>query len=352
MSDLLCARPSARWALALSLLALACGRPGTSEDTPAPAHAATATELAVRSASPFSADSAMRHVRRMVETGPRVPGTEAHARVGRYLVETLRGLADTVVIDRWTHVTTRGDTLPLLNVAARFNPVPGLAGAAPERVLYVAHWDTRPVAEKDPDPARRARPIAGANDGAAAVGMLLEVARHLHATRPALGVDLLLVDGEDWGDFRAPGTPDVLLGSRRAARALPFPDTPYAWGVVWDLVGARDAWFGQESASIRQAPSMIQAIWEVAYALGYQDRFREVGVGNVLDDHVPLQAAGLPVGVVIHTRFAAHHQGADTLGVVDPASVQMVGNVALMRLYARYRTPSPPAAVLPPGTRP
>ncbi len=88
-----------------------------------------------------------------------------------------------------------GDTLRLFNIRAVFNP------DAETRVLLCAHWDTRPVADHDPDPALRQSPIPGANDGASGVAVLLELARVFQREAPSVGVDLVLFDGEDYGDF-------------------------------------------------------------------------------------------------------------------------------------------------------
>ena len=41
------------------------------------------------------------------------------------------------------HVTTAGDSLPLVNLIGRFKP------AAPQRLLFLAHWDSRPHADAE-----------------------------------------------------------------------------------------------------------------------------------------------------------------------------------------------------------
>ena len=50
----------------------------------------------------------------------------------------MRARADTVIEQRFSHVTADGDTLPMRNILARIKP------AETQRVLYIAHWDTRP----------------------------------------------------------------------------------------------------------------------------------------------------------------------------------------------------------------
>ena len=65
--------------------------------------------------------------------------------------------------------------------------------------MLVAHWDCRPWADADPDENKRQQAVMGANDGASGVGVLLELARIMHEKKPAVGVDFLFVDAEDWG---------------------------------------------------------------------------------------------------------------------------------------------------------
>ncbi|NIR39539.1 MAG: M28 family peptidase, partial [Actinobacteria bacterium] len=150
----------------------------------------------------FDGQSAYTLVEAQVAFGPRVPGTEGHARQLEWMLERL-AVAPVLAADSFEHVTTGGDTLSLVNVLARFAPEEA------RRILLLAHWDTRPTSDQASDPALRATPVPGANDGASGTAVLLHLAELLAAHRPPLGVDLLLVDGEDYG----PGVEDMLLGA-------------------------------------------------------------------------------------------------------------------------------------------
>ena len=94
-----------------------------------------------RPARPFDGQAAYRAVETQVAFGPRIPGTPGHAAQAAWLDSLLRPLADTLLVQSWTHVTARGDSVPLRNFVARFNPSAG------ERLLFLAHWDTRPRAD-------------------------------------------------------------------------------------------------------------------------------------------------------------------------------------------------------------
>ena len=275
----------------------------------------------------FDGAKAFAWLRRQLEFGPRVPGTVGHRRAGDWLVGMLRERADTVIVQEWVHVTVRGDSLPMRNVLARFRPL------AAERVLYVAHWDTRPVAERETDASRRTRPIPGANDGASGVALLLGVADALRAAPPAVGVDLLFVDGEDYGDFDT--DEDVLIGSTWFADHLPSPDYQPLFGVVWDMVADRELQIFQEVHSVRDAPEVVARVWRVAEELGYGEVFVPRARHTLDDDHLPLLARGLRVIDVIDFDFPQHHRLDDDLGAVSRASLQVVGDVALSLLFHR-----------------
>ncbi|HET8649798.1 MAG TPA: hypothetical protein VFL95_07140, partial [Gemmatimonadales bacterium] len=106
----------------------------------------------------FDGAAAFRYVQQQVAFGPRVPGTEAHRQMAHWLDSMLQSRADTVIVQRWDHVTTAGDTLHLSNFIARFRP------AATRRVLFMAHWDSRPTADSPTSPDST-KPVPGANDG-------------------------------------------------------------------------------------------------------------------------------------------------------------------------------------------
>src|SRR5256886_7784416 len=142
-----------------------------------------------------------------MQSGPRIRGPRGRERAGFFTLEPPRATADTVAIQSFTHVTRHGATLHLRNFFARFR------STATERVLLLAHWDTRPHADQSANLGQQRLPVPGANDGASGVALLLGVADALKGKPPTVGVDLLFVDGEDYGDFSTDSN-DVLIGSR------------------------------------------------------------------------------------------------------------------------------------------
>jgi hypothetical protein len=271
----------------------------------------------------FDGEQALRWVEHMVAAGARVPNTAAHGAIGRWLVDELRARAESVEVHDWVHVTQTGDSLRMRNILARFRP------ADPNRVLYVSHWDSRPHADQDPDPARRHLPVPGANDGASSTAMLLGVADELRRRPPAVGVDLLFVDGEDWGDDFS--GPDALIGSRYFAANLPAGYRPL-FAVVWDMVGGRSQRFLRESHSLERAPEVVERVWTAAEAIGLGRVFLDRDGGPVTDDHVPLLEAGLRAIDVLDCcdeNYPYWHTVQDTPDKLSPRSLANVGRLAL-----------------------
>ena len=287
----------------------------------------------------FSGDSALAYARAQLAFGPRVPGTAGHQRAGDWIIAQMRARADSVEVQSWKHVTRTGDTLPMRNIIARFRP------GAQQRVLYLTHWDTRPTADQDRNLGARQRSFPGANDGAAGVGLFLALADALKKTPPIVGVDLLFVDGEDYGVFEdwsdTTKNKDVLIGSQYFASHVPAAYKPI-FGVLWDMIADRGLQIYQESHSVEAAPEVVARVWATAKDLGYAKYFIPDVKGPITDDHLPLIRKGLRVIDVIDIDYCSnggincdqdernlHHTMQDTIDKISAQSLQIVGDVAL-----------------------
>jgi glutaminyl-peptide cyclotransferase len=266
----------------------------------------------------FDSERAYRDLVRQCDFGPRVPGTAAHERCGEWLAKELGSRADELSVHRLR--AKAGDTwVPLANIAATFNP------DGTRHILLCAHWDTRPTADRDPDPAERGKPIIGANDGASGVAVLLEIARALEAQPPKQRVTIVLFDGEDYG----PSATDMFLGSRAFAESYAGP--PVAWGVLLDMVGDRELRLPYEQYSFDRAPAVVHRIWGAAARAGSEAFVREPGP-PVLDDHVFLLRAGIPCIDVIDFDYPHWHTRADTPDKCSADSLNQVGRAILQAI--------------------
>jgi glutaminyl-peptide cyclotransferase len=275
---------------------------------------------AKRGAREFDGARALGLLERQVAFGPRIPGTPAHEQAGDWILAQLRAQADTVIVQAIPHRTPNGRILPLRNFLARFRP------EAVERILYLAHWDTRPRADQSANLAAQRMPVPGASDGASGVAVLLGVADALKAKPPTVGVDLLFVDGEDYGDFS--DSTQVLIGSRWFADHQPAGYPPL-FGVLFDMVGDKNLDIYIEGNSQAGAPEVVDRVWHTASELGYGDIFVPQVKHTLIDDHVSLQHAGIHAIDVVDFDYPYWHTTDDTIDKVSANSLQVVGDVAM-----------------------
>ena len=280
----------------------------------------------------FNPDSAFGQVEAQCNFGPRVPGTEAHKACARYLEDYLRAHSDEVIVQRAPVTTFDGTRLEAVNLIGIINP------QAERRILLVAHWDCRPWADSDPDPAKVNEPVMGANDGASGTAVILELARLLHAQKPEVGVDLLLTDVEDWGaedneDSWALGTQYWVANKHKE------PYKPL-FGILLDMVGAKGATFHREAYSEMYAPSVVDEVWRIAAEQGFSQFFidRSTG-GGATDDHVCINKGGIPCIDIIDMRsstsgfYPGWHTTHDTVDQIDRATLQAVGQTLATLIY-------------------
>ncbi|HUP90114.1 MAG TPA: M28 family peptidase, partial [Longimicrobiales bacterium] len=230
----------------------------------------------------FNEDSAFALMKTQVAFGPRMPGSEGHRKQLEWMVQFLKSRAESVESQPFAYTTTKGKKLELTNVFARFN------SSLPDRVLLIAHWDTRPTADNDTDPTKQDDPISGADDGASGVALLMQIADILSKNKAPIGVDLLFVDGEDWG----PTDADMYLGAKHFAANLPVGYKPL-YGILVDMIADQNPYFQVESNSKQSAPEVVDRVWRMAGQLGLGNYFPNSEYGFIGDDHVSLNQAGI-----------------------------------------------------------
>jgi len=268
-------------------------------------------------AAAFNGKAAFALLESQCNFGPRVPGSAAHDSCFSWLAARFRALAPVVETDTFTYDSPDlGKEVRLMNLVARFRP------KAKERILFGAHWDSRPWADRDPNPALRTRPILGANDGASGVAVLLEIARVLQKTGTPIGVDLVLFDGEDLGTEANPD--GFFRGSAHYVQRMGEERPIFV--IVVDMVGKKDLTLRWEANSRKQASNVVDMVWQEAREMGIKN-FRSVPGPAVYDDHVPFLNASIPAIDLIDFDFPEWHTSRDTPAVCSPQSLEAVGAV-------------------------
>jgi Zn-dependent M28 family amino/carboxypeptidase len=321
---------TALWLLALLIAGGACNGQGAAPAQPGTTGPGT-TDPPTQTEAMFDGDAAFELLEAQCDFGPRVPGTEAHRKCGDWLLEKLAEYCDEAYAQDFTHVSTRafpGQSFEMRNLIGIIEPAGGAADDAREVVL-LAHWDSRPFADHDPDPTKRDEPVLGANDGASGVAGCLEIARALSVERPPTRVIVLLTDGEDFG-ISEPTLSEYFLGAKHFVRNL--GDLDPKRGILLDMIGDDTLELGREWNSYNADPALVERIWAKAAELGYGDVFGDTTY-TVSDDHVPLIQAGIPTVDLIDWRPEVTrtywHTTFDTPDRCSPDSLQAVGDVVL-----------------------
>jgi Zn-dependent M28 family amino/carboxypeptidase len=251
----------------------------------------------------FDGSRAFADVEYQVALGARVPGSPAHEQVQEYIQSELEDAG-------WSTEIQQAEMMghPISNVI-------GKKGEGKPWIILGAHYDSRLVADKDPDPANRILPVPGANDGASGVAILLELAR----TLPDLDAEVWLVffDAEDNGNI--PGW-DWILGSNAFVQQL--TRAPEAV-VILDMLGDADLNIHYERNS---DPVLSAQIWQKAAELGYEEYFIPSPKYSILDDHTPFLNAGIPAVDIIDFDYPYHHTIEDTPDKVSADSLKAVGD--------------------------
>jgi hypothetical protein len=264
----------------------------------------------------FDADRAMRDMRAQVARGPRPAGSPASRRLAAWLRARL------------PH--------------GRYESVPGglrnVVGTLPGRgpaIVVAAHYDTKELPG-----------FVGANDGAAGVAVVVELARALARERRAAGsgagagadrttrpeLRFVLFDGEEESArAEADGVDFVDAGLRGSGAYAARHGRELRSLILVDFVGQRGLRLPREGGSDEHAWERLRA---AADRVGVGDVFPDATQGEVLDDHTPFAKAGVPAIDLIDFAYPCFHRTCDTADKVDRASLDAVGE-ALVELLRR-----------------
>ncbi len=313
-----------------------CGQKGTVEKTSA--------QPEVTAASPtvptFNGDSAYNYVDNQVAFGPRVPNTAAHKACGDYLISELKRFGATLFVQDAILTAYNGTKLEARNIIGSFNP------DNKKRVLLFAHWDSRPYADEDLDPANHHTPIDGADDGASGVGVLLEIARLVGQNDPGIGIDIIFFDAEDYGEpaFAKTYQQDTwCLGSQFWAKNPHVKNYRADYGILLDMVGSKNATFYKEGYSVQYAAPIVEKVWEAARNLGYSKYFINAQGSTITDDHIYVhRGRNIPCIDIINldseskTGFGKHwHTLNDNMDNIDRETLKATGQTVLEVIYKK-----------------
>ena len=275
----------------------------------------------------FDGELAFSYLVKQCEFGPRYPGSKAHENLKDYFVEFLSTKADKVIVDAHNIKHPYNDyNIPLYNIVAKYNI------DARERILLLAHWDTREIADKEKIIDNQTKPIMGANDGASGIAVLMVLAQILYDfPLNNIGVDLLFVDGEDMG--RHGEIENFCLGTKLYSKNMQEPYPRLA--ICLDMVADKDPEFKMEYFSYIQAEKDLKEIWSLANSLGYSEFTRTI-TQPIYDDHRALFIeTGIPSIDIIDFDYPYWHTLDDTVDKCSASTLAIVGNLMCEYLYRK-----------------
>jgi Zn-dependent M28 family amino/carboxypeptidase len=252
----------------------------------------------------FDAQSAFQYLARLQSNGPRVPGSAAHDKAVDLITSTL-------MENGWMVEVQAGSVNdhPYRNIIGRKGPLPA-------NLLLGSHYDSRLVADHDPDLRRQKDAVQGANDGGSSTAVLLELSRIL-PDELSVNVELVFFDIEDQGHINGW---DWILGSKEFVKRNPRQP---GMMVLLDMVGGHDQTI---QPPVNSNPDIYKKIQRTAIRYGYGTHFLNPSKSGILDDHVPFLEAGVPSVDLIDIIDPGWHTATDDLENVNLFSLQRLGD--------------------------
>ncbi len=289
----------------------------------------------------FCADSAYAFCEQQCAFGPRIMNSEAHDRCASWIANKFQRYGLTVTTQHTNLRGYDGTTLRATNIIASYRP------DLSERVLVCAHWDSRPWADNDPDPANHRTPVMAANDGASGVAVMLELARQLKSESAGIGIDFICFDAEDWGTPQWSDVADAgntwALGSQYWAANPHVAGYKARYGILLDMVGGQGAMFFKEGMSMQYAPDVADRVWRAAQVVGFGSMFPNKPGSYITDDHAAVNTvAKIPCIDIIpyyphcdQSNFGpTWHTVSDDMQHIDRTTLQAVGQTLIQVLYS------------------
>ena len=283
----------------------------------------------------FNRDSAYHYVSKQVDFGPRVPNTPEHTACKNWMVDKMKSLGAKVIEQDFQATAYTGEVLNGTNIIAQYNP------ENPIRIMLCAHWDSRHISDHDPIEENKTKPVMGADDGGSGVGVLMEIARHLQQTPLDLGVDIIFFDLEDYGESQSEDINSWCLGSQHWSRNPHKSGYKAKYGILLDMVGARNARFTMEEISMSVHPTLMRNIWKLGQGMGYRSYFDNELTKPIVDDHLFInRIIRIPTIDIINkpldspTGFTkCWHTQCDDMTNIDKRTLNAVGQTVLATVY-------------------
>ena len=269
-----------------------------------------------------------------VALGPRVPGSAAHDALLKRLEDSMRLHTREVILQEFK-VPFRGQSIPCANVIGTFRASAGDVRKGP--ILLGTHFDTRPRADREPDPSRRECPIPGANDGGSGTAVFLHALPWLSRLPLCRDVIVAFFDAEDLGNIDGL---DFSVGAEHCASHPPGGSLP-AEVIVLDMVGGAGMIFDIDAHIVTHLPSrrLTTEIFRLGTARGWEPfaASKPQRLKYVIADHHPFARRGIASCLLIDLDYPQWHMQDDTPKAVSAVSLG-ISEAALSLYLSQHRS--------------
>jgi hypothetical protein len=254
--------------------------------------------------------------------GPRISGEAGMTKQQELLKKHFEDLGGKVQLQKFkaTQVSRPKQPVEMANLIVSWHP------DRKRRVILCSHYDTRPIADQEPDPRKWRQPFVSANDGGSGVACLMELAHHMKQLKTQVGVDFVFFDGEEY--IWDPDRDDYFFGSEHFGREYRRTKPPYRYlgAVLLDMIAGKDPQFPIEQHSQFMAGALVKELWSIAAELkcgAFQNRQGPA----VRDDHLALNDNGIPAVDIIDFNYPHWHRLSDVPGNCSPEGMDQVARV-------------------------
>jgi glutaminyl-peptide cyclotransferase len=256
--------------------------------------------------------------------GPRPAGSPGLKAVQGYVTAELEKTGWSVKEQAFKRNTPAGE-IGFVNLRARFAPKGGDPWKTTPAGILCAHLDSKLIPGVE---------FLGADDAASACAAIMEMARFLAKHRPeqAAGLELVFFDGEE-AFGHSITTLDGLYGSREYAGLWRNQAQKPRFGILLDMIGHKNLRIQLPADSPKDLKERVLQAAELENA----GKHFGVSPGVIIDDHVPLNAVGIPTIDLIAdfsntTWWHNHAGGKDDLSIISAESLDLSMRVTLRTL--------------------
>ncbi len=272
----------------------------------------------------FDAKRAMGYLEAICKIGPRISGTDGMKKQRELIEKHFKDLGATVEYQRFTaRQVSRRQPTEMANMIISWHP------ERARRVILCSHYDTRPIADQEDDRRNWHKPFLSANDGGSGVALLMELGHQMKDLKMQVGVDFVLFDGEEYifnpshvdGDHYFFGSEHFAAEYKRGKGKV-----EYLAAILLDMIAGKTISFPGEAHSLMKAGRLVEEVWKVAQEQKADAFVMEPGP-EVQDDHLALNAAGIPAIDIIDFSYPHWHKLSDTPENCSGRSMAQVARV-------------------------